>query len=123
MPKETIETLVTELVHEEDWRRMRATAACVAGGPRAVQALVDALRSGTPELKKEAAAMLARIKDPQAGVALVGLLQDEDAVVRQAGATALEQMAGILDTDTSAALVALLPNDHDAETQQMVRHL
>ena len=30
MPKETIETLVSELVHEEDWRRMRATAACVA---------------------------------------------------------------------------------------------
>ena len=25
MPKETIETLVTELIHEEDWRRMRAT--------------------------------------------------------------------------------------------------
>ena len=94
MSKETIETLVSELVHEEDWRRMRATAACVAGGPRAVQALVEALRTGTPELKKEVAAMLSRIKDPQAGVALVGLLEDEDEVVRKAGANALEQMAG-----------------------------
>ena len=75
MPKETIETLVSELIHEEDWRRMRATAACVAGGPRSVQALIEALRSGPTELKKEAATMLARIKDPQAGVALVGLLE------------------------------------------------
>ena len=48
MPKETIETLVSELIHEEDWRRMRATAACVAGGPRSVQALIEALRAGPP---------------------------------------------------------------------------
>src|SRR4029450_12110335 len=99
MPKETIETLVTELVHEEDWRRMRATAACVAGGPRAVEALVEALASGTVEPKKEVPAMLARLKAPQAGVALVGLLQDDEESVRQAGATALEQMAGFLDIE------------------------
>ena len=43
MAKESIETLVSELVHEEDWRRMRATAACLSGGPRAVQALIHAL--------------------------------------------------------------------------------
>ena len=53
--------------------------------------------------------MLARIKDPQAGVALVGLLEDGDEAVRKAGATALEQMAGVLDTETASALVALLP--------------
>ena len=81
MPKETIETLVSELIHEEDWRRMRATAACVAGGPRSVQALIEALRSGPTELKKEAAAMLARIKDPHAGVALVELLENDTEVV------------------------------------------
>ena len=90
MPKESIETLVSELIHEEEWRRMRATAACVAGGPRAVQALIEALRSGLPDLKKEAVAMLARIKDPHAGVALVVLLDHEDDAVRQAGVTALE---------------------------------
>jgi HEAT repeat protein len=123
MPKESIETLVSELVHEEDWRRMRATAACVAGGPRAVQALIDALRTGTPELKKEAAAMLARIKDPQAGVALVGLLQDDDRTVRKSGAAALEQMAGVLDSATASALVALLPKTQDDETRQLITHL
>ncbi len=123
MSKESIETLISELVHEEDWRRMRATAACVAGGPRAVQALVDALRGGPIELKKEAAAMLARIKDPQAGVALVGLLQDGDDAVRKAGAAALEQMAGVLDADTAAALVALLPKAQDEETRALVTHL
>jgi HEAT repeat protein len=123
MSKETIETLVSELVHEEDWRRMRATAACVAGGPRAVQALVEALQSGTPELKKEVAAMLSRIKDPQSGVALVSLLEDDDAAVRKAGATALEQMAGILDTDTASALVALLPKYQEGEARQVMTHL
>jgi len=123
MPKESIETLVSELTHEEDWRRMRATAACVAGGPRAVYALIAALRSGTVELKKEAAAMLARVKDPQAGVALVGLLEDSDVAVRQAGATALEQMAGILNTDTASALVALLPKSLDEGSRHLLRHL
>ena len=123
MSKESIETLVAELVHEEDWRRMRATAACLAGGPRAVQALVEVLRSGTPELKREAAAMLARIKDPQAGVALVGLLEDGEEAVRKAGATALEQMAGVLDAETASALVALLPRTQQADSRLLVTHL
>jgi HEAT repeat protein len=123
MPKESIETLVSELVHEEDWRRMRATAACLAGGPTAVQALVDVLRSGTADLKREAAAMLARIKDPHAGVALVGLLEDPDDAVRKSGAAALEQMAGVLDTETAAALVALLPKAEEGEFKQLVSHL
>lgn len=123
MAKETIEMLVSELVHEEDWRRMRATAACVSGGPRAVQALIEALRSGPPELKREAAAMLARLKDPQSGVALVGLLQDNDEAVRNAGASALEHMAGVLDRDTAAALVALLPQTPEGELRQLLTHL
>ena len=123
MPKETIETLVSELIHEEDWRRMRATAACVAGGPRSVQALIEALRSGPTELKKEAAAMLARIKDPQAGVALVGLLESDEEIVRNAGSTALEQMAGVLDTDTARALVSLLPKTQEGTTRSVLTHL
>jgi len=123
MSKESIETLVAELVHEEDWRRMRATAACLAGGPRAVQALIEVLRSGTPELKREAAAMLARIKDPQAGVALVGLLEDGEEVVRKAGATALEQMAGVLGAETASALVDLLPRTRQSDSRELVTHL
>lgn len=123
MAKENIETLVAELVHEEDWRRMRATAACLAGGPKAVQALILVLRTGGPDLKREAAAMLARIKDPQAGVALVGLLEDPDETVRKSGATALEQMAGVLDTETASVLVALLPKAEEEETKRLVNHL
>ncbi len=123
MSKETIETLVSELTHEEDWRRMRATAACVAGGPRSVQALMDALRTGSTELKKEAAAMLARIKDPRAGVALVELLELDEDGVRKAAATALEQMAGVLDVDTAVALVSLLPHTPEGPTRQVLTHL
>lgn len=102
---------------------MRATAACLAGGPRAVQALIHVLGSGNSDLKKEAAAMLARIKDPHAGVALVGLLEDGDETVRKSGATALEQMAGVLDMETASALVALLPKAEAGETKQLVTHL
>ncbi len=123
MAKVSIETLVSELVHEEEWRRMRATAACVRGGPRAVQALIEALRSGSPELKREAAAMLARLRDPAAGVALVRLLEDEDDAVREAGATALEQMAGVLGTDTAAELVALLPITGDEAAKRRLTRL
>ena len=88
-----------------------------------MEALVEVLRSGGSDLKREAAAMLARIKDPQAGVALVGLLEDGDETVRKSGATALEQMAGVLDTDTASALVALLPKTEEGETRQLVAHL
>jgi HEAT repeat protein len=102
---------------------MRATAACLAGGPRAVQALIEVLRSGTPDLRREAAAMLARIKDPQAGVALVGLLEDAEEAVRKAGATALEQMAGVLDAETASALVALLPKTREGDSRHLVTHL
>jgi len=102
---------------------MRATAACVAGGPRSVQALIEALRSGPTELKKEAAAMLARIKDPQAGVALVGLLESDEEIVQKAGAAALEQMAGVLDMDTARALVSLLPGTPQGAARQVLTHL
>jgi HEAT repeat protein len=67
--------------------------------------------------------MLARIKDPQAGVALVGLLEDADEGVRKAGATALEQMAGVLDADTASALVALLPKTRETDSRDLVTHL
>ncbi len=123
MPKETIETLVSELVHEEDWRRMRATAACLSGGPRAVQALIHALETGAPTLKAEAAAMLSRVKDPQAGVALVGLLRNEDEAVRKAGASALEQMAGIVDSQTASALVALCHESKDGTIRGLASQL
>lgn len=113
MARVPIETLVPELIHEEEWRRMRATAACVRGGPRAVQALIGALETGPPELKREAAAMLARLKDPSAGLALIRLLDDKDEAVCEAGARALEQMAGVLDAQTVSELVALLSNSRE----------
>src|SRR4029079_12132036 len=108
-----VETLVVELVNEQEWRRRRATAACLSGGPRAVQALVQTLEAGSPALKAEVAAMLARVNDPQAGVPLVGLLRDEDEAVRKAGASALEHMAGGLDENTAAALASLLYESKD----------
>lgn len=102
---------------------MRATAACLAGGPKAVDALIHALETGAPALKMEAAGMLARIKDPHAGVPLVRLLSDDNPAVRQAGAIALEQMAGVLDMSAATALVQDLHEFKEHEQQQAVTGL
>ncbi|MFQ5991483.1 MAG: HEAT repeat domain-containing protein [Nitrospiraceae bacterium] len=123
MPKESLETLISELVHEEDWRRMRATTACLSGGPKAVEGLIHAMETASSALKIEAAGMLARIKDPKAGVPLVRLLQDQDESVRLAGAISLEQMAGVLGIDAAAALVQDLHELQDEKQLKMVTSL
>jgi len=123
MPKESLDTLILELTHEEDWRRMRATAACLAGGPKAVEGLIHALETGDAALKMEAAGMLARIKDPRGGVPLVRLLRDEDAGARKAAAVALEQMAGVLDAAAASALVQDLHEQKDDEPRRVVTAL
>ncbi len=55
--------------------------------------------------------MLARIRDPRAGVPLVTLLRSEGDGVREAVGTALEQMAGVVNEEAAAALVALLKDE------------
>ena len=120
MAKESLETLISELVHEEDWRRMRATAACLKGGPKAVEALIHALETGSLDLKMEAAGMLARMKDPTSGVPLVRLLKNEDASVRKAVAVCLGQMAGVLDEAAATALVEALQDLKDEEQRGLV---
>jgi len=123
MAKESIETLIAELVHEEDWRRMRATAACVQGGTKAVLALIHALETASPALKTEIAGMLARLKDPKGGVPLVRLLRDPDETVRQAAALALGQMAGVLDAAAAEALVQELSASQDDARRRVVTGL
>jgi HEAT repeat protein len=123
MAKESIETLIAELVHEEDWRRMRATAACVQGGTKAVLALIHVLETAAPALKTEIAGMLARLKDPKGGVPLVRLLRDPDETVRKAAAIALEQMAGVLDAEAAEALVHELSVLQDDTQRQVVTKL
>lgn len=102
---------------------MRATAACLSGGPRAVSVLIGALETGSPELKIEAAGMLARVKDPAGGVPLVRLLRDGDESVRKAASIALEQMAGILDEQAAGALVEALHESSDEAQRQLVTRL
>ncbi len=111
MPKETLDVIVSELAHEEDWRRMRATATCLKGGPNVVTLIVAAMHTGSPAYKVEAVRMLARIRDPRAGVPLVKLLRSDEDGVRDAVVASLEQMAGVVDEEAAAALVALLKDD------------
>jgi HEAT repeat protein len=123
MAKETLETLIGELAHEEDWRRMRANAACVRGGPKAIDALILALKTSPPALIMEIAGMLAKLKDPRGGPPLVELLAHEDETVRKVGALALEQMAGILDEATAISLVNQLQSVAAPEDRTRVTHL
>ncbi|MDA0738276.1 MAG: HEAT repeat domain-containing protein [Nitrospirae bacterium] len=111
MARETVEVIVTELAHEEDWRRMRATATSLKGGPKVVDLIIKEIQVGSPAYKVEAARMLARIRDPRAGVPLVNLIAGEEENVRDAVVDSLKQMAGILDEPTAAALVELLKNE------------
>lgn len=111
MPKESLETIISELAHEEDWRRMRATATCLKGGPRAREELIRAMEAGSPAYKTEAARMLARMKDPRGGLPLVKLLRHDDEAVRKAAVEALEHLAGLLDESTAGALVELLKDE------------
>ena len=115
MPKETLETLISELNHEEDWRRMRSTVACLKGGPQAVAGLIQAMVHAAPEYKVEAIKMLARIRDHHAGIPLVKMISDENEAVSKAAIDALEQMAGILDEPTAAELVEMLKDEHHRE--------
>ena len=111
MPKETLETIISELAHEEDWRRMRATATCLKGGPKAVDGIIHATAKGSPSFKVEAIKMLARIRDPRAGTSLVEMINDQHEEVSKAALGALEQMAGILDEPTASALVERLKDE------------
>jgi HEAT repeat protein len=81
------------------------------GGPKAVEAIIQAIGQGTTHYKIEAIRMLARLGDPRAGLALAGLMKDDDEGVRQATLEALEHMAGILNEPTAAALLEHLQDD------------
>jgi hypothetical protein len=66
--------------------------------PRAVDILVELLKSKSPRLRYNAAAALGEIKDPRAIEPLcVVFLNDRDLVVREAGAEALAQIAESVD--------------------------
>lgn len=111
--KDKTEDLVQELIHEEDWKRMNATAELLKRGPEAVRVLMTALSDQSARLRAEAAHMLGRIKDRSAGVAVVGLLKDSDPTVREAAAEALGHVA---DADALAALVRLLEEEAQRDT-------
>ena len=115
MPKESLETIISELAHEEDWRRMRATATCLKGGPKAVDGIIHAMASGSPQYNIEAIRMLARIRDSRAGIPLVQMINDNDEEVSKTAISALEQMAGILDEPTASALVERLKDEQHRE--------
>src|SRR5712692_2037557 len=118
--KDKSEDLVKELIHEEDWKRMNATAEFLKRGPEAVTALVSALADENPRLRAEVAHMLGRIKNRAAGVPLVSLFTDPEPTVREAATEAFRHVA---DEAALAALVRLLedPAHRDTAAAVLVR--
>jgi HEAT repeat protein len=107
--KDLTQDLVKDLVHDEDWKRMNATAELLKRGPEAVKHLVDdGLSADNATLRAEAARMLGRIKDRTAGVSIVELLKDSDAGVREA---AVEALPHVTDTPALHALVKFLEHE------------
>jgi HEAT repeat protein len=112
--KDRTEDLVKDLVHEEDWKRMNATAELLKRGPEAVRHLVDdGLSAEDSALRAETAKMLGRIKDRTAGEPIVLLLKDSDAKVREAAA---EAIAHVADPAALEALVRLLEDELTRDT-------
>src|SRR2546422_2726046 len=115
--RDKTEDLVKELIHEEDWKRMNATAELLKRGPEAVRHLLAALTDENPRLRAEVALMLGRIKDRTAGVPIVKLLTDAEPLVRTAAAEALQHVA---DDAALAALVRLLEEPAHRDTAAAV---
>jgi HEAT repeat protein len=107
--KDKTEDLIKDLIHEEDWKRMNATAELLKRGPEAVTHLIaEGLSAENPALRVEAAKMLGRIRDRAAGVPMVHLLKDSDPQVREAAA---ETIGYVGDPPALHALVRLLEDE------------
>ena len=75
-------------------RRSATTALMRLGTPRATQAIQDALKDGAPQMRKEAAAVLAGRKDPRtAGTLIRALEAEKDEEVQVAFLLALGKVA------------------------------
>lgn len=111
--RDKTEDLVKELIHEEDWKRMNATAELLKRGPESVRHLIAALPDENPRLRAEAVHMLGRIKDRTAGVPIVQLLKDPEPMVREAAAEAIGHMS---DKEALTALVRLLEEEAHRDT-------
>src|SRR2546428_9049230 len=98
--RDKTEDLVKELIHEEDWKRMNATAELLKRGPEAVRHLLTGLTDENSRVRAEAALMLGRIKDRTAGVPIVKLLTDAEPLVRPADGEAFQP-----ETDYAALAV------------------
>ncbi|MDB4879629.1 MAG: hypothetical protein JWL60_1075, partial [Gemmatimonadetes bacterium] len=83
------------LQHEDERVRRSATTALMRlGTPRGTQAIQDALRDGAPQMRKEAAAVLASRRDPRAVATLLRALEvEKDGEVQEAFLLALGRVA------------------------------
>ena len=92
-----VPALIQSLSETDSLMVRLAANALVAIGPAAVPALLDLLRDGTPVTRFEAVRALALIGDPRAFSALMGVLEEDSALMEYWANEGLERMgAGML---------------------------
>jgi len=92
-----VPALIQSLSETDSLMVRLAANALVAIGPAAVPALLDLVREGTPVTRFEAVRALALIGDPRAFSALMGVLEEDSALMEYWANEGLERMgAGML---------------------------
>ena len=118
-PNARVTAALAERLQDSEVEVRRAAAAALAEqeDPRALAALLAALRGDADaEVRKYAAHALGEIKDRRAVEALVAALRDRDEEVRETAAHALYE---IRDPGAAAALGAVLSGDPSAEVRKV----
>src|SRR4030043_1809193 len=90
-----VERLIQNL--NSEYRDLRMSAIWTLGrvkDPRAIEALINALRHKDPLMREKAAEALGEIKDPKAIEPLIAMLKDDEETFREIAAKAWEKLTG-----------------------------
>jgi predicted RNA methylase len=89
---ESIHQLIRGLETDDLARQRDFSRRLIANGSRAVPALIEALRTGPPDVRKSSAYLLGALKDTQTLHVLCDTLRDDEPKVRQNSAVALGKL-------------------------------
>jgi HEAT repeat protein len=109
-PVKDLHSLIIDLGDSDRSRRRHARQLILQEGKAAIPALVDALSSGSREVRGEAAKALAVLKNPASAPALIKALEDDDFGIRWSA------MEGIIALEHSGLrpLLEALRNNFDS---------
>jgi hypothetical protein len=119
-PEHQIQETVKILGLSDEAKRLQARRSLEALGRKAVQFLAEALKNGNRLARREAAEVLATIKDPSIAESLVAALEDEDHDVRW---TAMKALIALDQDGLEPLLLALMRDFNYAHLREGARHI